>query len=194
MTNVDINFLPRLNRVLLTIGDVNPGKAFVRPEYGRPGPGWACIAFRHVSELEWLMDNYEEGDVVIGTGTVNKEKTLTPAYQGKIITVITIERRCELTEKVVSAEALKHHIKHHGELIWPHCLPAQQIYHVVGKNGDSLDHQRYPRAKTLLDETYSKLSYGRDERGRAAGGALLLTPREQQNIRSLSLKLVYTKT
>ena len=62
------------------------GKIYLRPEFGRIGKHWPCIAFRLMLELLKLVDVYEDGDLILGTGTVNAENTREPTYRGKILT------------------------------------------------------------------------------------------------------------
>lgn len=174
---------------MTTISDImHPdGKIFLRSEYGRIGEKWPCIAFRLLSELEWLADHYEEGrDIVLGTGTINGKNTREPTYRGKILSAAIIVTRCASTQEIVPPESWQDHCRrHHGEPIWPHCLPAVRIFN-IGK-----DTSPFPKAGSYMPITYPKLSYGKSDRGRAAGGALLVTSQEQKNLMTLRVVETY---
>jgi hypothetical protein len=168
----------------LTIADIIPpdGRIFLRPEFGRIGQPWPCIAFRLLSELEKLASEYKEGrDIALGTGTVNPENTRDPTYRGKILTAAMVEARYAPTQEVVPPASWAHHCRvHGGEPQWPHCLPARRIFN-IGKATSP-----YPKAGSFMPVTYRQLSY-QFGRGRAAGGALLVTPEEQRNLMHLPL-------
>jgi hypothetical protein len=158
------------------------GKIFLRPEFGRIGKAWPCIAFRLMSELEKLAGEYdEERDIVLGTGTLNADNTRDPAYRGKILTVTIIETRYAPTQEIVPPASWAHHCREHGgEAQWPHCLPALRIFSVGQATSP------YPKAGSFIPNTYRALSY-QFGRGRAAGGAIQVWPGEQRNLMTLPL-------
>jgi hypothetical protein len=137
------------------------GKIFLRPEFGSIGKAWPCIAFRLMSELEKLAGEYDEGrDIVLGTGTLNKDNTREPTYRGKILTVAIVETRYAPTQDIVPPASWAHHCREHsGEAQWPHCLPALRIFN-VGKETSP-----YPKDGSFIPNTCRELSY------RVAGGS-----------------------
>jgi hypothetical protein len=107
------------------------GKIYLRPEFGRIGKHWPCIAFRLMPELLKLVDVYEDGDLVLGTGTVNAENTREPTYRGK-------NPHCGDHQAAIFSYTGNRPVRelgsplpqHGGEAQWPHCLPALRIFKV----------------------------------------------------------------
>ena len=161
----------------LMIRDImHPEGNFLRPEFGRIGKAWPCIAFRLMSELEKLAAEYEEGrDIILGTGTVNADNTLDPTYRGKILTVATIETRYAPTQEIVPPASWAHHCREHGGEGAMAALPSSASY-LQRREGNVAS----PKAGSFIPNTYRALSY-QFGRGRAAGGAIQVWPEEQRN-------------
>lgn len=98
------------------------GSMFLKPEYNRVNPNWACCGFSKAGNRRKLMDAYQRGrDVMIDFGTLNPANTPDPSQRGRLLGGYTIEPKQDIaTRKIVRASE-------HAIARWPNALPALRI-------------------------------------------------------------------